>query len=114
MPEQPLLDSIAVSKADIQIIKGNSANLSVTANYTDGSSKDVTAEAAYSVSADNIVSVDKGTITATHAGTVTITVTYGNHTAAVNVTVTEQSGSPEDPGKHLITLLILSCLLYNP
>ncbi|MFC5604817.1 S8 family serine peptidase [Sporosarcina koreensis] len=83
--------TLSVDKKDISIEKGKTATVKVTETTTsedESSDKDVTAEATYKAADDSVITVEKGVITAKAAGKTTITVTYGENTATVNVTVT--------------------------
>ncbi|WP_318618207.1 S8 family serine peptidase [Sporosarcina sp. YIM B06819] len=94
---KPLV-TLSVDTTDLSIEKGKTATIKVTETTTitiegEHSIDDVTAEAAYAVADNSIVTVDKGVITAKAAGTTTITITHGDNTKTVNVTVT----NPVDP-----------------
>ncbi|WP_427854296.1 hypothetical protein, partial [Filibacter tadaridae] len=56
---------------------------------------DVTADATYAVEDAAIVSVEKGVITAKAKGETTITITHGDNTVSVNVTVTDPVEAPK-------------------
>ena len=70
---------------------GDTLNLTVTATYSDGSTKDVTSSAIYSSETENFLSSATSTAQCQTAGTDEITVTYADGTtvkATVNITVT--------------------------
>lgn len=76
-------DKLVVTPSKVEIEVGETETLKPTVN---GSAVDATFES----SDDSVVTVDaNGTITGVGEGTATITVTFGDKTATVNVTVTE-------------------------
>jgi len=98
--------SISVSPDSVDLKVGKDAQLTVTAAYSDGSKKDVTKGAKYSVPGTNIVTVSNtGKVTAVGAGKTTITVSYEGKSHEVSVTVTKDSGtttptSPSSPSTY--------------
>ncbi|MGB9858596.1 MAG: Ig-like domain-containing protein [Moorellaceae bacterium] len=89
-PPVPVVNSVVVSPSMVSLPKGKSQQLTVIANYSDGSAKDVTNEASYCSSQESVACVSSsGLITAANVGEVTITVGYEGKTATVSVTVTE-------------------------
>ncbi|HHW57149.1 MAG TPA: S8 family serine peptidase [Clostridia bacterium] len=92
----PILENITAQPPSIEIKVGDTAQLKVTASYSDGTTKDVTANAQYNFDS-NIVTVDKGIVKGVKAGTTTIEISYsdktGNKTTKVNVTVKEVPSS---------------------
>ena len=76
-------DKLVVTPSKVEVEVGETETLKPTVN---GSAVDATFES----SDDSVVTVDaNGTITGVGEGTATITVTFGDKTATVNVTVTE-------------------------
>ena len=85
---EPATDSIAVSPSSVTMPAGISRQISVTAYRSDGSTRDVTAQASYSSSASYASVNSSGLVTGITAGSATITVQYGGHTANVPIVVT--------------------------
>ena len=76
-------DKLVVTPSKVEVEVGETETLKPTVN---GSAVDATFES----SDDSVVTVDaNGTVTGVGEGTATITVTFGDKTATVNVTVTE-------------------------
>lgn len=71
----PTLSSIAVTGDTEYTVGGNELNLTVTASYDDGTTKDVTADATFAPSA------------LTASGVYTVTASYGGMTDTIDVTV---------------------------
>ncbi|KYD31175.1 Ig-like domain-containing protein [Parageobacillus toebii] len=86
--EEPTLVSLSTDPEDIHLLVNESQELKVFANYSDGSSKDVTQSATY-ISADpNIATVTAdGTVKALAPGSTTITVSYKEKSISVPVTI---------------------------
>lgn len=77
---------ITVSPGSLNLLVGETQQLTVTAQMSDGSTQDVTSEASYSSSNSSIASVSQdGLVTANSAGVATITVSYQGKTATVSV-----------------------------
>lgn len=85
------LSSINVSQSNVVMSIGESTDIKVTANYGDGSSKDVTNEVTFTSDDESVVSVNNNTLIAEGEGTAVVTVEYQNQTAKIKVTVSEES-----------------------
>ncbi|MBC7093899.1 Ig-like domain-containing protein, partial [Candidatus Bipolaricaulota bacterium] len=82
------LESITVSPNFLNLLVGQTQQLTVTAQMSDGSSQDVTTQASYTSSNSSIASVSQsGQVTANSAGAATISVSYQGKTASVSVLV---------------------------
>lgn len=93
VPAPVAVVTLSVNQTDLSIEEGNTASVKVTETTTVGDESvdvDVTADAAYAVEDDAIVSVVAGVITAKAAGETAITITHGEKSVTVNVTVTEK------------------------
>ena len=94
--------TLSVDRESISIEKGKTATVTVTEATVDedGTKEevDVTSEANYEVENEEIISVDKGVITAKAVGTSKITITHGDNSITVNVTVTNSTVTPVEPG----------------
>ncbi|TCZ75471.1 hypothetical protein E0485_17220 [Paenibacillus albiflavus] len=96
-PVEPELKSITISPDRVALEVGENTQLAVTAAYSDGSEKDVTSDATYSVldTDKDIVTVDNtGKVIAVGAGTTMISVSYEGITSEVPVTVTDDTTTP--------------------
>lgn len=101
------LASVSVAPANTSLPKGTTQQFSASANYTDGSSADITRLVAWSSSNSGVVRISnitgsQGLANSAAAGTATISATYGSATASTNVTVTAPVAtslavSPPDP-----------------
>ena len=93
-PPAPVVTSVVASVDDAELIVGETANVTVTANYDNGDAIDVTADATVVVSEG--LSYENGVITALAAGDATVTATYADVTSeAVAVTVAEPAPTVE-------------------
>ena len=82
------LTGITLSRATVELVVGSSETLSVTAQYSDGSSSRVAATG--TSSNQNIASPDAfGVIRAVAKGTATVTATAGSASASATVTVSD-------------------------
>lgn len=94
-PVEPELTSLSVSPDSVPLKVGKDAQLAVNAVYSDGSKKDVTSNADYSVPDTGVVTVNNtGKVTAIGKGETTVTVSYGGKTSKVPVSVTEETTTP--------------------
>ncbi|AEG14452.1 Ig domain protein group 2 domain protein [Desulfofundulus kuznetsovii DSM 6115] len=84
----PVLESISVVPARVDLAVGATWQLAVTAHYSDGSTRDVTSQAGYSSGDVSVAMVNSsGLVTGKAQGSTTITVSYEGKTATVPVTV---------------------------
>lgn len=98
LPELPGLTGITVTPSSITLAPGQTRQLSVTANYSDGSSKDVTGQASYKSLDPNVAKVSgSGLVTAVRPGSTTIEVTYEGKSGTASVTVRERAAEPGAP-----------------
>jgi len=88
----PVLVSLAISPASLDLTSGTSDRLTATASFSDNTTQDVTANTAWSSNSTAVASV--GTVAATGerisgvaTGTATISAVFGNQTKTVPVTV---------------------------
>lgn len=77
---------LAASPGKLNLGINQSQTVTVMANYADGTSEDVTADAAWSSSDESVAGVDDGKITVYETGSATITATYAGKTATIKVT----------------------------
>ncbi|WP_165452207.1 Ig-like domain-containing protein [Paenibacillus thalictri] len=78
---------LTVSQNKLLLSEGQSAAITVTAAFKDGTSKGVTDDADWSSSQEKVAKVYGGVIRAISGGTATITVKYGDKTETVSVEV---------------------------
>jgi len=86
--------SLTVDQPEVSLEKGQTATLVVTQTTKVGENiveEDVTDKAQYSVAEETVASVQAGVITANAPGVTTITITYGENTVNVIVTVVEET-----------------------
>lgn len=82
------LTGLSVSPGTASLAVGTNQQFSATGTYNDESSKDVTAEAAWSSSDPTVATVSAGVATPLKAGTITVTATLGEKSASSTLTVT--------------------------
>ncbi len=90
---EPALQSITVSPPNASLSAGQQQQFSATANYSDGTSKDMSKSASWSSSDTTVATIDSsGIATAVKAGTVSITAAIqskkGNSSLVVNAATT--------------------------
>ena len=81
------LASVTVSPSSATISVFGTASLKATANFTDGTSTDVTASAIWKSSDPTIATVGSGMVTGTAAGSTTITASFGGMSGTSAITV---------------------------
>ena len=82
-----------IDKYKIDTVAGaNTANIKVTAIYTDGTSEDVTSQAIATPDQIGVVEISNGVVTGLAFGTTSISVSYGGKTDVLYVTVGTTSG----------------------
>lgn len=106
-PSTVSVTGVAISKTTLDLVTGESGQLSATVAPSDASNKNVT----WSSSSPDVVSVDQnGKATAVGPGTATITATTvdGKKTATCTITVTDGT-SPAPTEKSLFTMDVAGC-----
>ncbi|MGI5862649.1 MAG: beta strand repeat-containing protein [Myxococcales bacterium] len=83
----PTLTSITLSPNGLVLTKGESGQLRAIGNYSDGSSREVTSDAAWSSSSLAICTVNLGLVQAIGPGTATVTATLLGKAASADVLV---------------------------
>ncbi len=83
-----VLTGIQVTPANPSVAKGTSVTLSATAVFSDNTSQDVTAQAAWSTGDANIASNKANVLTGVGVGNTTVTASYQNLNGTTLVTVT--------------------------
>ncbi|MET3293041.1 UNVERIFIED_CONTAM: uncharacterized protein YjdB [Brevibacillus sp. OAP136] len=81
------LDKLQISKRTLRMDPKETQQLTLTANYTDGTKADITKEATWKVADEAIADVEAGLITAKSAGTTKITVTYEKKQLTISLIV---------------------------
>lgn len=97
-PEPQPVISLAVNPTSVTMEEGKTATVVVTQTTKAGDNitdEDVTAKAAYTVANNAIASVQAGVITGKEAGETTVTITYGENSVTVAVTVVKGEPEPE-------------------
>lgn len=82
------LTAIAITPATPAVAKGTMMDLVATGTYSDGTTKDVTGEAAWTTSDDAVATVDAGVVMGVDGGTATIGAAIGDVKGEVDLTVT--------------------------
>lgn len=102
-PEQPDIITFTVNKNQVSLIEGETDQLTVTQTTTkaDGTfvgEEDATSSSTFTSANENVATVAHGFITATGAGVTDITVTNGDFTETVSVTVEASPVTEPEPG----------------
>lgn len=86
--DDPTVTSLTVEPAEIRLLPGEQTRLKVTAQWTDGTTRDVTDWVLFEIRHELIAKVDEdGTVHAESSGRTAITLQYLGQVAAVTVTV---------------------------
>ncbi|MGO0062573.1 Ig-like domain-containing protein [Brevibacillus fluminis] len=94
--------ALSKDKQSIDIRKGASDQVTLTAVFTDGSTDDVTAKAEWTVDQYSVATVLNGKIVGQGAGTATVTAKYGSQSVTIPVSV--EVIRRLDPGKNSLSL----------
>lgn len=93
----PTVSSIVVVPASATLNVGQSKQLNVTANFSNGTSQDVTSAVTWTSNAASVASVSNttnpGVVTALAAGTATVTATYPSNNLTSTCAITVNAGS---------------------
>jgi hypothetical protein len=81
------LSSIYVNPGSVTVNPGGAGNVVVLANFSDGSTLDVTSSVTWSSSAAGVATASAGVVSGGALGSATLTATYSAHTANLAVTV---------------------------
>src|SRR5215471_16551681 len=92
-PPPPTLVRLILSGATTLTV-GQTITLVATAQYSDGSTQNVTSSATWVTASPSIATVSAGVVTGVAAGTADITATFQTVTATTTVTVSAPSGNP--------------------
>ena len=91
----PQMTAISVSPTTASLFVGDKQQLSVSATFTDGTHKDVTATSTWSDSAQTVATVDgTGLVNALLAGSTTITAANGSLSSSATITVSNPAPPP--------------------
>ncbi|MDO5295216.1 MAG: leucine-rich repeat protein [bacterium] len=82
--------SLSIDAESVSVMAGKTINLTATAGYSDGTSADVTQQAAWTSSDTAKATVTGGKVKGLDVGTVTITAAFGGQTATQKIAVTAQ------------------------
>lgn len=85
------LVGLAINPQEAQVIQGRSTQLNTTATYSDGTSRQVNIDAAWTTSDGRVASIQAGLVLALTPGNVTISAGFGGRTATARVTVVAAS-----------------------
>jgi alpha-glucosidase (family GH31 glycosyl hydrolase)/uncharacterized protein YjdB len=85
--EAPALQAVAFDAASYEVKEGQSKAVKVTAQYSDGSQQDVTAQSAFEIANSSLATIANGTITGVSRGETVITATYGGKQATATIVV---------------------------
>ncbi|HET6818277.1 MAG TPA: Ig-like domain-containing protein [Mycobacteriales bacterium] len=83
----PVLRSVAVAPNPLDLPKGNSAQLSVTGTFSDGTTQDVTSSASWSSADTGVATVSGGLVQAVAQGGTTVTATVSGYSGQSSVNV---------------------------
>lgn len=92
------IQSFAFSKNEYTVTKNSYVSMVLNATYSDGSQRDVTRDAQFTVANPAIATIDaNGRVTGLSVGRTAITATYNTGTASAVLVVTQES-EPSNPG----------------
>lgn len=86
-----VLTEVVADVSTLNLKPGNSQLVNLTAKYSDGTDKNITAEADWASSDGSVAAVDKGLVTAAAPGSADITGTYQERTVTVKVAVASEA-----------------------
>lgn len=92
-----VMQTLSVDKKKVVLGKDGSETVKLTAVYPDGTSKDVTAQAAWTTSSAAIAEVFQGKITAVGPGSTTVSATFEGKTVTVSVEVDQAQTLSVEP-----------------
>ncbi|CAM3488728.1 hypothetical protein EDM52_18915 [Brevibacillus invocatus] len=99
-----VMQTLTVDKKKLVLAKDDSETVRVTASYGDGTTKDVTEQAAWSSSSAAVAEVHQGKITAVGTGVTTISATFDGKTVTVTVEVGQAQSLAIDPRLLILTV----------
>lgn len=99
-----VMQTLTVDKKKLVLAKDDSERVKVTASYADGTTKDVTEQAAWSSSSAAVAEVYQGKITAVGTGVTTISATFDGKTVTVSVEVGQAQSLAIDPRLVILTV----------
>lgn len=82
-----LADKLSASHRSVILRKGQNAQVTLTATYSDGTTEDVTAKADWSVQSAKVAEVSGGLVTAFERGKTTLVAKYGSKTLSIPLEV---------------------------
>ena len=92
----PTLDSISITPSSASISEGSTQQFTATGTYSDDTTKDLTAEVAWSSSDTAVATIDNvGVATGMSVGSIVMTATYSNLSPAISTL--EVTAAPEEP-----------------
>jgi Na+-transporting methylmalonyl-CoA/oxaloacetate decarboxylase gamma subunit len=97
--EAKKLSKLTIDKKELELEKGESANIHVTATYSDGSNEDVTKKVSWTSSKSSVATVSKGKVTAKSEGRATIKASYSSGGMKKTATLTVLVVKSADSGK---------------
>jgi len=92
----PAVDAVAIASATSVVSTAHTTSLTLEAQYSDGSSEDVTDEATWSSDDEDVATVSAGLVTGVTVGEVTITASFEGVEDQTSVTIVVD-GCDEDP-----------------
>jgi uncharacterized protein YjdB len=82
-----LADKLTASHRSVIMRKGQDAQVTITATYSDGTTEDVTSKVAWSIQTTKVADVSSGLVTAYERGKTTLVAKYGSKTLNIPVEV---------------------------
>lgn len=93
--QAPKPTSLTVDPDSLTLNVGETKELKANVAFTDGTIKDISLEAAWSISDPKVASVNQGMITALTPGNAVVMVSYNGLTATANVVVAQKQGTED-------------------
>ncbi len=83
----PVVESITVTPTEVNVTAGESEQLTVVANYSDGTTEDVTEQSSYTSDDSGIANVNNGLVNRINEGNTNITVEFNGQSVDVPVNI---------------------------
>lgn len=96
------MTGLTVSPTSLRMRAGETAQVTATATFADGTTQDVTADATWTSADEAVATVDAGLVTGVAGVRTTVTASYGSFEATVAVQVTGPPARPGPPPRPIV------------
>lgn len=102
LPKNVSLNKISSDKDKVEISKGETEQLKITADFSDGKKVDITNDALYNVKDSRIATVEKGLVRGINKGNTILDVSYGGKSIKIKIKVKDnKSGGGSGGGRSM-------------